>query len=169
VCPLNPLDSLRFLLLSELGKRNWSQRELATRSGISPQALHVFMTKAGADMKVSTLIDVAQALDLPPAFLLATPEERSRLKGEVQAPAIPPFMEGVSRQLEAVEKRLAAIERTKPPSDPEGNQLAQMLETLAQAVGADSAKAAAEAWDKKHPRHPEEKKSPGSKGSKKSG
>lgn len=83
--PTKHLKLLRDFIHNALEKRGWSERELARRSGLNPGTLNNALTKS--DLQLSTLMSIAKGLDMSPAFLLATPDERARLDG-TKAPEV---------------------------------------------------------------------------------
>jgi transcriptional regulator with XRE-family HTH domain len=159
------LISLKKLIETFRHERNFSERELSQKAGLNPATLNSFLNNADQDGRLTSLFGIADALGVSPAFLLATPEERSLLR----APSTPSFMEGVTRQFRAIEKRLEAIEHVRRP-DPAGDAQSQepIPEALARSLGFDSAQDAIETYEREG-LLPEGKKPPGNKGSKKSG
>lgn len=83
------LRSIKDLIRSELQKRNWSERELAIKAGVTPATINELLKSEDKDLRVSTLEDIAKALGM---------EAWQLLRGGNLEPS-------------SIEKRLEALER----------------------------------------------------------
>jgi transcriptional regulator with XRE-family HTH domain len=70
-------NDLILFVKNQLLARNWSERDLASRSELSPQAVNMFL-KGDRDIRQSTILALSKALGVPAFYLLMTPEERTK-------------------------------------------------------------------------------------------
>lgn len=100
------IESVRTLLNQE-GR---SQRALALEAGIDPSRLAKLLN-GQHEPSSSTMDKIAHALGVSPAYLLATPEERARLR--------PGSAEAQNRPLDQIpaQERLQAVARLLPDAE----------------------------------------------------
>ena len=128
------MEFLTLFVSSQLKIRNWSERELARASGLTPAAINGAL-KCVKDVRLSTIVSIAKALGVSPSYLIASPQERA-IWDSKQAHAIAPPPAKVWDAIYKLQQEMAELKNPATvlesalPRKPSGHLLPE-LENLA--------------------------------------
>jgi|GEM_PF-1843463 len=116
----NSLKYIKDFVRDSIEKRNWSERDLARRSNLSPPTVNELLGNPDRDVKTQVLEAIAFALGVPPFYLLMSPEERAqwdKLGKTPEEKALQTIIddpEALLRRLEKVEHDLSVFRQSQP-------------------------------------------------------